>query len=298
MTKTRWQALLGVMFLSCVLVWMVALWVKPDGIQVIACDVGQGDAFLMIQGSTQVLIDAGTGKNIVECLDKYIPFWDRNIEIAIITHPQTDHYGGFVDVLQHYYVENMLISGLESGSQKHRLLEKLVGGRGTEVYFADTVSSMRSGSIYLDILHPAESYITSHSDKIFDTRTYGLSAFTSKEDPNLFSVVVLATYKNFDALFTGDIDPSVSDLVADKLPNRKVEYLKVPHHGSKNGMSELLLRAVNPDLAVISASKNNSYGHPHKQILEMLGRLDIKTLRTDVVGDIVVESDGSSVWTR
>lgn len=295
MRENYWKIAIGGLLLATILVWLAAFAVDFRTIKIIACDVGQGDAFLVVQGTTEILIDAGPDDKVVRCLDRYMPFWDRTIELAINSHPQLDHYGGFASIFENFSVKSMMISGLDSSSQKYRVLEKLIGGRGTKVLYAPDIPSMRLGLIYLDILHPTQNFINAHSEKNFGTTSSNVSRFTSKEDPNIFSVTVVLSYKNFDALFTGDMDPIVSDLVSERLGDRSIEYLKVPHHGSKNGMSEKLLTAVNPQVAVISVGKKNKYGHPNQEILDMLGKYDIKTLRTDELGDVVVESDGNTI---
>ena len=159
--------------------------------------------------------------------------------------------------------------------------------------------------MYLDILHPSMQYILSESvmtDESKDLVNGGvLGAFTSKKDPNEFSLVFVLSFKDFDALFTGDIDPDISDVVAETLlavDQKPLDYIKIPHHGSKNGLTKKLLDAVEPKVAVISSGKNNSYGHPHKEVLKILSEKDIKILRTDEMGDVVVESDGERVWVR
>jgi len=123
-----------------------------------------------------------------------------------------------------------------------------------------------------------------------------LGAFTSKRDPNDFSIVAILSYKDFDALLTGDVSPLQERKIVGSGMVRSVEYIKVPHHGSKNGLTKDFLDAASPDVAVISVGKNNSYGHPHEEILKMLNDKKIKILRTDEMGDVVVETDGKEVW--
>jgi len=113
---------------------------------------------------------------------------------------------------------------------------------------------------------------------------------------NDYSVVLWLRYGSFDALFPGDADTHVEDRYRGmRLADDKLEVLKVPHHGSKTGMTEAFLDWLKPQLAIISVGKN-SYGHPAANILQILRDKDTKILRTDEVGDIEVVSDGET-WT-
>ena len=105
---------------------------------------------------------------------------------------------------------------------------------------------------------------------------------------------------DFDALLTGDISPEISDIVAGKLEEKgspSIEYFKVPHHGSKNGLTPELLEVAMPKIAVVSVGKN-SYGHPSGEIIKMLEARSIKVLRTDEVGNVEVVTDGESYWLK
>lgn len=296
MNKQAWKYFFLSLSLAIVAV-LTALFQAPEKstLSIIACDVGQGDAILAVYEEIQILIDGGPKDDVMRCLEKYIPYWDRNLEVVILTHPQGDHLNGLLDVFEAYNVEYFVHSGLDTGNQKWQVLKSMVGGSDTKVLLADDGLSIRLGLIQLDILHPNSEFLEKNAD-VLGTST--LERFTSKEDPNEFSVVARLRLKNFDALFTGDIGPEVSDILAEKLVERSIEYIKIPHHGSKNGMSEKLLKAIKPKVAVISVSAKNSYGHPHKEILDMLKKYNVEILRTDLSGNVVVESDGESFWVK
>ena len=259
-------------------IWLSVFSVGAN-LHVIACDVGQGDAILIQRINTQILIDSGPNDSVLNCLGKYMPFWDRTIELAILTHPDKDHSGGYLNVFKHYKIKNFLTNDLNNklfSSQYIELLGKEVGGSGTRVIYPDTGMSIRVGLIYLDILHP---------DKTFeDSKT------------NNYSIVSLLKFGNFKAIFTGDIEDLISDEVAANSKIQTVDYIKVPHHGSKNGLSEKLLQVVKPKFAVISVGRKNSYGHPHKEVLELLEKYNLKIFRTDEIGDAEVVSDGNKLW--
>jgi len=296
--KSGWKLLFTIFFLFTLTVWLAVFLYPKSLLKIIACDVGQGDAFLVYYKTTQILIGGGPNSKVLECIDRNVPFWDREIELVIMSHPQTDHFQGLIDVFKHYNVQNFAISGLDSGSQEFRALKSQVGGSATKVIRVDSSMDMRVGLIYLDILHPSSDFIASKSSLLETNEENVLGAYTSSVDPNEFSVVAVLKYKNFEAIFTGDIGPKTSELVSEEIKAgayNTIEYIKIPHHGSKNGLTQGFLDAVNPEVAVISAGKNNSYGHPHKEVLDMLKEKGVEILRTDQVGDVIVESDGEKI---
>ncbi|OGM17015.1 hypothetical protein A2V61_04265 [Candidatus Woesebacteria bacterium RBG_19FT_COMBO_47_8] len=268
---------------------------SPDtNLHLIACDVGQGDAILAIYKNTQVLIDGGPGEEILDCIGKHVPFWDREIELVVLTHPQVDHYGGLIEVFKRYKVDTFLANGLDSSASSYQVLKNAVGGNGSRVLSPIEGMALRVGMIYLDILAPNQSLLEAEAP---NSPTNILGAFTSKRDPNDFSVVAILRLGQFDALLTGDISPQEIPEILAGGRMRDVEYIKVPHHGSKNGLTLDLLEASTPEMAVISVGKNN-YGQPSEEIIRMLKDKGIKVSRTDELGDIEVVNDGSSFWTE
>jgi beta-lactamase superfamily II metal-dependent hydrolase len=170
----------------------------------------------------------------------------------------------------------------------------MVGGSGVEVLNPTTGMVIMSGLLYLDIVWPSDDF------QIAAGGVSGgniLGAFTTKKDPNDFSIVANLRLGEFDALLTGDISPQVISKIIQTGKVRDVEYIKIPHHGSKNGLTKELLDAATPEVAIISVGKN-SFGHPHREILDLLKEYDIQTKRTDEDGDVEVLSDGKSWWIK
>lgn len=256
-------------------IWIAVFQVPDSNLHVIACDVGEGDAILIVYKNTQILTDGGPNNKVLNCLSKYMPFWDRSIELVISTHPDADHSTGLIDVIKRYSVDALLVNDINPGTQVWEVLRKEVGSRVIGVIHPDTGMKLRLGLIYLDILHPSKNFQ--------DIKT------------NNYSIVTLVKFKEFEALLTGDIEDAVGDSIAQNRGKGDVEYIKIPHHGSKNGLSENLLKATMPRLAVISVGKN-SYGHPHEEVLKILRDYDTRILRTDEMGDIEVVTDGEKYW--
>ncbi len=271
-----------------------AFFVSPDSnLHIIACDVGQGDAILITHRKTQILVDGGPDNKVLDCLGRHLPFWDREIELIVLTHPEKDHYQGLIEVVRRYKVDNFLSNGLDSSSAGYGVLKKEVGGRGIRVIPSQGLPSLRLGLIHLDILHPSEEFMLANSEK---TGTEPMGLYESKGSANNFSIQAILSLGDFEALLTGDIEkPGIDSLLASS-NFRTLEYLKVPHHGSKNGLTRELLERVSPQVAVISLGKNNSYGHPHKEILDMLTSQAVKISRTDELGDVEIRTDGKKWW--
>lgn len=294
-----WKYFLGLLALAALTVWVAFFSLPEANLSVIACDVGQGDAILAQEGSYQLLIDGGKGNKVLDCLSKHLPFWDREIELVVLTHPQLDHYGGLIEVFRRYGVGTFLANSFDSTSSEYQELKKAVGENGTKIINPDENVRLRVGEIYLDVVYPTAYFLSENLIGYSESNESNvLGAYSTKKDPNDFSIVARLHFGEFDALLTGDIGPAVSDEVIKQFAAsgvERVEYLKVPHHGSKNGLTQGLLDASTPEIAVISVGKN-PWGHPHEEVLEILENKDIKILRTDVLGDIVVETDGESWW--
>jgi competence protein ComEC len=258
--------------------------------KVVFCDVGQGDAaYIRTSEKQDILIDAGPGGKVLSCLGKYMPFYDRKLELSILSHPQKDHYGGFLEVLDRYQVDTFITSPLDNPSQSFQLLKRKLKEKKIKtknLYAGERIVLGGGGKqrSLVTFLWPAQQSL--------------LGAFSTVSNLNDFSAVFIFSQGDFDVLFTGDASPSVlNSLVGTihELSREKIDILKIPHHGSKNGLTKKFLALADPALCVISVGKKNSYGHPSPVILEMLKALKKKYLRTDEKGDVVVEV-GEGGW--
>ncbi len=290
--KMLWKNVFLGLSLALITIWMAILAYPEKKLHLIACDVGQGDAILATYGTTQILIDGGATDKVIDCLGTHMPFWDRKIEVVLLTHPQLDHFGGLSEVFKRFQVERFVATSLDSSSHSYQALISMVGGSGVQVVNPTTGMVIRSGLLYLDIVWPSSDFQVA-AGSVSEGNILG--SFTSNKDSNDFSVVANLRLGEFDALLTGDISPQVIDEIIQAGRVREVEYIKIPHHGSKNGLTQELLEIASPEVAVISVGKN-SYGHPHREILDLLEERGIQIKRTDESGDIEVISDGKSWW--
>lgn len=273
------KKLLTFLTLVISLLFLVIFSWPDDRLHIVACDVGQGDAFLLMHKQAQVLVDSGPGSKVLDCLTRYMPFWDRTLELVVLTHAQKDHYGRMDAVLERYQVQALVASSLGSSSEEYQVIEKMVGDLGIQVIRPFAGRKVRVGLISLDILWPSHE---------------ALASLDVNDDPNNFSVVFELQYKDFEALFTGDIGPETEGKILALGKVRDVELIKVPHHGSRNGLSKAFLQAARPEVAFIGVGKN-SWGHPHREVLDMLGEHGAQIYRTDVNSYFELVTDGR-IW--
>ncbi|MDO9231286.1 MAG: ComEC/Rec2 family competence protein [bacterium] len=238
-------------------------------LKIIFFDVGQGDAIMISLGQNQILIDGGpSGQKEMEKLGKYIPFWDRKIEIVIATHPDQDHIGGLIDVMKNYKIGKVIDNSAENDSQVYKNYLEIIENKKIERLKGKEGMNIKIKDANLAIIYPNSILVN------------------KPKDTNADSIVAKLTYGQNSFLFTGDFPlEKESALFSDKF-DLSSKVLKISHHGSKNATSAEFLNKVGPVDAIISSGKNNTYGHPASELLERLKAKKIKVLRTDEKGDI------------
>lgn len=234
--------------------------------KIIFCNVGQGDAaYIRVKNKIDILLDAGPDKKILTCLGKYMPFWDRKIELAFLSHPNNDHYNGYFFVTDRYKIDKFITVDSSITSKTYKKLLSKISDKKIPLSFNVSGDKIKVEDEQFIFYWPPVGFISSND--------------------NDFSSVILFEENMFRLLFTGDASPFVLSRLSHG-SIKKVNILKIPHHGSKNGLTKKFLDLADPAIAVISVGKNNSYGHPSKKVLDMLKAKKIKILRTDVNGDI------------
>lgn len=264
--------------------------------KLVFCDVGQGDAvYIRTKEKIDILIDAGPDQRVLACLGKYMPFYDRKIEIAILSHPEKDHFGGYLDIVDRYSIGYFIALPLNNNNQsfdllKRKLREKKINIKNLYAGEKIILSNKKNHQSLITFLWPSKQYLAKNiTEKNFSAQKDILGAFSTNLDLNNFSLVFVFSQGDFDVLATGDASSQVLNSLGGAIPPKKIEILKIPHHGSKNGLTKEFLQLANPQLCVISVGKKNAYGHPSKEILTMLKALKKNYLRTDEEGDIVIE---------
>ena len=251
-------------------------------LRLVFCDVGQGDGMLLITPSGKDIVgDGGPGTKIVDCLGENLPFWDRTIEMVVLTHPQKDHMEGLLSVLSRYKVKMIATTGVENETELFKAWQTAIKAEGARIYTPKAgdrlvLDSVRGQTSSMDVLWPT-------SEKLEIWKLAGLSEL------NKSSVVLRLEMDGFCAYLTSDIPNEI--LVG--LIDRSCQVLKISHHGSKTGTNQEILDSIDPKVAIIQVGKN-SFGHPHKEVLEMLGSKGVKIYRNDINGVIELKSDGDN----
>lgn len=240
---------------------------------IVFCNVGQGDAaYIRVRNRIDILIDAGPNQDVLTCLGKYMPFFDKKIEIAILSHPQKDHMGGFINIVERYKIDRFMTLNTVDESKTYKALKTKLKEKKIPIFFPVKGEKIKILDGEIDFLWPSSTYVN-------NMNILG----ESNLNVNDLSLVVLFKEAKKSILFTGDI----SSNILENITENKINILKVPHHGSENGLSLNFLRLADPAIAVISVGKNNPYRHPAKKTLDLLEALKKNYLRTDIKGDIV-----------
>jgi competence protein ComEC len=257
---------------------------QPPNLRVDFLDVGQGDAILINTPDKQkIIIDGGPSYNLAaEKLAKKIPFWDREIDLMILTHPEKDHFIGLFKILKLYKVKNIVWTGDTKDTAEFQdfydAALKEQAEEGAQIYELDAYDKILLGKTEIDILFP-----------------FKVVASADQESKNENCLVSRLVFNKNEFLFTGDIGKPEELEIIKSGEEIQSDVLKVAHHGSKYSSSEEFLNMVSPKVAVIQVGKNNSYGHPALETLERLNAAQIKAYRNDINGNIEIISDGNNL---
>jgi competence protein ComEC len=268
--KIVW-VVLGVLVCLSVVAWVVVWELDKGGdLEVVFFDVGQGDSiFIETKDGFQVLIDGGPGLAVLEKLGQETPFYDRTIDLVILTHPDRDHLFGLLEALKRYQVKNILWNGVVKDTAEWKEWNRLVQEEGAKILIAEAGQKIDiSQDIYIEILYPFESL-------------EGLEV----KDSNDTSIVAQLVFKDNSFLFTGDISRKIEKKLVDEYQEFSSLILKIAHHGSKTSTSLEFLEMVSPETAVISVG-DNQWGHPHPEVLSILEQFGIQVLTTQDYGDV------------
>jgi len=255
--------------------WYIKGQFLAKGINVSFLSVGQGDASLISTRNVRILIDAGPSAKTVHELDRLMPVGNRVIDCVIITHANVDHFYGLLELIKHYQVRLVMVSGIESDDAKFDMVMSEVVARGIPVIYGRQDQEIIWDQARIKIVWP-------------DFRIgFGESVAETKLNDN--SIVTQLSYGEFDVLFTGDISARVEKEIGKLLGD--IEILKVAHHGSKYSTTDLFLDILRPELAVIPVGKNR-YGHPSADVLQRLKRYTSNIFDTLSSGTVTIISDG------
>ena len=240
-------------------------------------DVGQGDCSLIECGDTVILIDGGESE-YAGTVNSYLALKGiSEIDCYIFTHPHSDHVGAVPGIMRANDVNQVMMTtfsdiNIPTTNTYEKLLDAVLE-EDCDVVYASAGETYTYGELTLDIFSPS----------------------AQTDEYNDMSVVIKATYEDTSFLFTGDATQRVEKEMLSKF-DLNSDVLKVGHHGSYTSTSEEFLSAVSPLLAVISCGTDNSYGHPHKDVVDLLNSHEITVSRTDKQGNVIVYSNGKNIY--
>lgn len=244
-------------------------------------DIGQGDAlFIETPDHYQILIDGGPNANVVQKLGEIMPFWDRTIDLVVLSHPHVDHVSGLIEILKRYEVAAILESNAAYETNEHELWQRARSEEGALFYSAEQGMRVEAGRYAsISVLHPF-----SRADN---------RRFKNVHDAN---VVLMLDYGDTEFLLMGDAEDETEHALIERGLLQDIEVLKVGHHGSRTSTSPAFLSVIQPEIAAVSAGEKNRYGHPAKDVIERLQAFGVEILRTDLSGSIRLQSDGAHVY--
>ncbi len=274
------------LLLGNTIVWAMLGTMADDKLHVSILDVGQGDAILIQTPNRQnILIDGGPDPRAIKLqLDKKIPYWQRTIDLVLLTQPQSDHLTGLIEIVQKHKIPLILDSGIPSNTTLYQEWLKTIHSRGIELKAVHAGQEINLGdNITLEVLHPPKSGLLETANKINDN-----------------GLVLRLSWNRVSFLFTADISKEAEWYLISQRENLRSSVLKVAHHGSKTATSTEFLSVVDPDVAVISVAANNTFGHPHGEVLDRLtNRLGHeRVFLTSQHGTIEFITDGHRLWVK
>lgn len=232
-------------------------------------DVGQGDAELVVMKGTRTLIDTGTPNGmILNALAHILPPGTKSLDLVVISHPEADHMGGLLSLINTYKIGAVLYSGRDGVSDLWRETKKIVEKNNIQL-----ITLLRGDKIYIE-------------DALLEVLSPDIAMQKTKET-NESSIVLRLSDMGISGLFVGDLG-FLGEKFLKNISIAKSNILKVGHHGSKYSSSDSFLKKVQPNIAVIEVGKN-SYGHPTQEVLSRLIDVGAKVFRTDKDGAVTIE---------
>lgn len=272
--------LAGVLAIFCLAALTWSAYAAPARLEVAILDVGQGDSILVKTPAGQnILIDGGPDKTVLERLAENLAWWDRKLDLVILTHPDGDHLAGLVDVFKRYRVSRLAYSGQADPAPAYEELLRIVRKKNITATIVDRPQTVDLGrDARLEILYP-------------DRNLAGIAPPNSNDS----SIVSRLVYGRRSILLMADAEAETEKELLKKDRLRPADVLKVSHHGSDTGSGEEFLSEVRPQIAVISAGIDNKFGHPSPRVLKKLERTGARIYRTDRDGTIKVFIEGENL---
>lgn len=248
-----------------------------DTLQVHYIDVGQGDCQLVVSSTETVLIDCGEREYYERVIDYIKNLGISRLDYVVVSHPHTDHMGGMSYILDEFDIGMVIMPKIKDSvmptTNAFQRMLKSIDEKKIKVEYAEAGKSYGIGGAMMTVLSPVNDY----------------------SDLNNYSAAVRVVHGENTFLFTGDIEKKAEADILSSGADVSATVLKAAHHGSSSSSHKAFIDAVDPEYVVIGVGAGNDYGHPHKETLKWIEERDIKLYRTDLNGNVIFTSDGSSL---
>lgn len=244
-----------------------------SNLEVFFLDIGQGDAILIkTPTGKKILIDGGPNSSLLTQLSKHISFFDRHIDMVILSHPHADHFTGLIPLIEQYNIESFLITGVLSENKTYMEFLKKIAQK--PIFIAQDSHDLQiDQNVKIDIVFPDQSF-----ENVFQA---------DEDNLNNNSIVFRLLYGKTTFLFTGDMERPVEDAVLKAGDIIKATVLKAAHHGSNTSSAEIFIDRVSPKYVVMQVGRNNKFRHPHPEVLERYKKRGIQIFRNDLMKTIL-----------
>lgn len=280
------KKIFSIVFISAYIIFFAVI-IRPyiflqqeKNFHVVFFDIGQGDATLLQTPlGKNILIDGGPDKTLLYKLGRYLPWWKKDIDMIIISHPHADHIIGIIEAIKRFKVHAVLMTDAEINTPEFAELKNIFKKNKVTI---DILQSRRSldieDNVHFEFLHPEKS-----------------AKNVSEKDINNTSILLRVSYKKSSILFTGDLEErGQKENLNESIDS---DILKVPHQGSKDSLDEEFIKKVSPFYSIIFVGKNN-YGHPSQRVVEAHQGQGSKVLITQKIGDMHFVSDGTKFFLK
>lgn len=280
--------------LTSLLVLLSIVWQSNQGseLKIYFFDIGQGDGMLIRTPTHEnIIIDGGPDNSFLSKLGQTLPFYDRTIDLMVLTHPHADHLAGLIPVLERYEVKKVLTSGVIYQSSVYDQWQKLVEQEQAEVIYARAGQKLIFGQVEFSVLAPLKNY----QNKTIAEKRGEWQSSDNGDNLNNTSVVIKMVYQQNSALLMGDLEIDGEAGLLASAQEVKVDLLKVGHHGSDTATGQKFLAKVSPKYAVIQVGQENKFGLPDLRVINLLTRQGVKIFRNDQQGDLTFTFNGQEI---
>jgi competence protein ComEC len=248
-----------IIFLLDLIAFSFFIEMQPQNLEVSFFDVGQGDCiFIETPDKQQILIDAGPNNSLaLEKVYANMPWWDKTIDLVVLTHPESDHARGMFNIFDNYQIDNIAWTGVNNNKEIRDDWVKTIYNEESKRYILNKGDKIIALNVIFEVINPEKELKDVEMKEVNDT-----------------SLVLKMNYGNSSFLFPGDI----SSKIEKTLDNIDVDVLKISHHGSKYSTSQSLIDKTSPLMAIIQVGKN-SYGHPSEEVLTRLDNFGINIFK-------------------